>query len=136
MKHPEFICEGSADQSVCSGLPFYKSYESHRLCILHYPSSTKSLKAFLEAVDAKLDRDDFNFAGTWFPEELQMDFQDEEFVNDVDFAYCVFENEVSLQRCTFRKKTNFANCNFKSSVDLEGSRFCEAQFSGSNLMGI
>ena len=135
MKHSEFICEGSSDQSVCSGLPFYNSYKSHRLCILHNPSSTKSLKAFVEAVDAKFDRDDFNFAGTWFPDELQWDLKDEEFLNDVDFSDCVFENEISLQ-CTFRKKANFANCEFKSSVDLEGSRFCaEAQFSRSNFDG-
>ena len=133
MKSSEFVCEGSSDPSVCSELPHYKNYQTHRLCILHYPGS-KNLKAFEEASQKKFDRGDFNFDGVWFPEELHLDFEEQEFANDISFSKCTFNGEVSFRKCVFQMEANFSKSDFISPVDFEGSSFVgAANFSEANF---
>jgi hypothetical protein len=62
---------------------------------------------FENCADAKLDRDDFNFDGVWFPEELLLDYEDREFTNDVVFSNCTFNGKVSFRNCVFHQKVKF-----------------------------
>lgn len=133
MKSSEFVCEGSSDPSVCSELAHYKNYQAYRLCILHYPGK-KNLKAFEEAAQNKFDRGDFNFDGVWFPEELHLDFEKQEFANDVILSNCTFNGDVSFRRCIFQMEANFSKSVFESAGDFEGSSFVgTANFSEANF---
>ena len=135
MRSSGFICEGSSDRSVCAGLPPYKNFLSHRLCVLHFPGK-KSLKLFQDCADAKLDRDDFNFDGVWFPEELLLELEDREFAHEVIFSNCTFNSEVSFRKCVFHKKANFSNTTFQDAVDVESCEFREeVDFSRSSFEG-
>lgn len=135
MKSSDFVCDGTSDPSVCAGLPFYKNWQSHQLCVLHFPGK-KSLKLFQDCADAKLDRDDFNFDGVWFPAELSLDFEDREFVSDVVFSNCTFNSEVSFRRCVFHKKAKFSDGKFNDDLNFEFCKFLEdADFSRSSFEG-
>jgi Pentapeptide repeats (9 copies) len=135
MKSSGFVCEGTSDPSVCAGLPPYKNWQSHQLCVLHFPGK-KSLKLFEDCADAKLDRDDFNFDGVWFPGELLLDFEDREFASDVVFSNCTFNGEVSFRKCVFHKKAKFSGVEFKAEVNVEFCEFREeADFSRSSFEG-
>ena len=133
MRSSGFVCAGSSDPSVCVGLPFYKNWQSHQLCILHFPGK-KSLKLFQECADAKLDRDDFNFDGVWFPEELSFDFEDREFASDVIFSNCTINGKVSFRKCVFHQKAKFSHTDFEAEVSVESCEFREeADFSRSSF---
>lgn len=133
MKSSKFVCEGTSDRSVCVGLPPYKNWQSHQLCVLHFPGK-KSLKLFQDCADAKLDRGDFNFDGVWFPAELSLDFEDREFASDVNFSNCTFNGEVSFRKCVFHQKVKFSNAEFKAEFNVEFCEFRdEADFSQSSF---
>lgn len=135
MRSSGFVCAGTSDPSVCVGLPPYKNWQSHQLCVLHFPGK-KSLKLFQECADTKLDRDDFNFDGVWFPEELLLDFEEREFTTDVVFSNCTFNGGVSFRKCVFHQKAKFSNADFKADVNVEFCEFREeADFSKSSFEG-
>lgn len=121
MRSSGFVCDGTSDPSVCVGLPFYKNWQAHRLCILHFPGK-KSLKLFEDCADAKFDRDDFNFDGVWFPDGLLVDFEEREFTTDVVFSNCTFNDSVSFRKCVFHQKAKFSDTEFKAEVNVD---FCE-----------
>lgn len=133
MKSSGFVCDGTSDPSVCVGLPLYKNFQSHRHCVLHFPGK-KSLKLFQDCADAKLNRDDFNFDGVWFPEELSLEFEAQEFASDVIFSNCTFNGKVSFSKCVFHQKAKFSQAEFEAGVNLENCEFREeADFSRSSF---
>jgi uncharacterized protein YjbI with pentapeptide repeats len=123
MRSSAFVCDGTSDPSVCVGLPLYKNWQSYRLCVLHFPGK-KSLKLFENCADAKLDRDDFNFDGVWFPEELLLDYEDREFTNVV-FSNCTFNGKVSFRNCVFHQKVKFSHTKFQDEVNFDRCEFRE-----------
>jgi hypothetical protein len=135
MKSSGFVCDGTSDPSVCVGLPPYKNWRSHRLCILHFPGK-KSLKLFQDCADAKFDRDDFNFDGVWFPDELLLEFEEREFTTDVVFSNCTFNGAVSFRKCVFHQKAKFSNAEFKAEFNVDFCEFREeADFALSSFEG-
>jgi len=100
---------------------------------LHFPGK-KSLKLFQDCADAKFDRDDFNFDGVCFPDELLLEFEEREFITDVVFSNCTFNGPVSFRKCVFQQKAKFSNAEFKAGVNVEFCEFREeADFSKSSF---
>ena len=135
MKSSDFVCEGTSDPSVCVGLPLYKNWQSHRLCVLHFPGK-KSLKLFQDCADAKLDRNDFNFDGVWFPEELVLELEDREFASEVIFSNCTFNGRVSFGNCLFHQKAKFSNTELKGGSTSSVVNFVRRQIFQNPLLRI
>ena len=89
-----FVCDCDwLARSACEGLPFYKKYESKRYCVLHYPGKEKRA-AFAKALKGKLDAEDYNFRGVWFPDNVL--FGKRTFVKPVIFYSATFSASVSF----------------------------------------
>jgi uncharacterized protein YjbI with pentapeptide repeats len=122
-----FTCEVHEDyRSACEGLDFYGEQESKRYCVLHYPGEEKNKEDFLKVKKSKLDRQDYDFCGTVFPEGTS-DFEGFEFDAGANFAGAIFLGAALFLRAQFSgTETNFAGAQFSG----EWTSFSEAQFSG------
>jgi len=66
-----FVCDcRKLSRSSCKGLAFFKEHEGKRYCVLHYPGKDKK-GAFAEVIKRKLEAEDFNFRGVWFPDDVE-----------------------------------------------------------------
>src|SRR2546422_504432 len=148
-----FVCDCEEDmRSACVGELFYKEHEGKRYCVLHFPSKEKSAD-FKKALQRKLEDEDFNFRGVWFPNELSLssfkfnapaDFSSAIFSADVDFTAVTFSEEACFRDATFGATTNFRyatfssvgdfiNANFRRAVDFSGTTFRLMTFSGTTF---
>lgn len=105
-----FAC-GSAlrMRSACKGLPFFKEHEGQRYCVLHYPGRDK-VAAFREALKKKLDRQDFDFRGVWFP-------------GAVRFGGVAFNRPVHFNSATFSAATYFNSATFNADAYFNSATF-------------
>jgi uncharacterized protein YjbI with pentapeptide repeats len=116
-----FVCSCEDDvRSACSGLPFYGEDGSGQYCVRHYPSAGKGLD-FLKAFRKKLDDQDLDFQGVWFPERLSL--PNRRFDVDVSFRRATFNRELDLFGATFLRKTNFFEATFNSAAVFQHSTF-------------
>ncbi len=124
-------CEKWA-RSACSGKDVFE-HDGRPYCVLHYPSEAK-IEAFRLAVRKKLEVQDFNFLGVWFPEIV--DFQRFQFTADVHFRGAFFHGEANFigakfiksayfNESIFRADANFAFVTFSESANFGGVTFCE-----------
>jgi len=132
----EFTCavEDAQYRSACKDLP---KYSGSRYCVLHEPDEAKNKEAFEEAKKSKLDRKDYDFSGTVFPEGTA-DFEGFEFDADANFAGATFSGvntrfngaafigEADFTEATFSAVLTYFNATF-SGVN---TRFNGATFSG------
>ena len=102
-------------RSACRAEEFYREVDGQRYCVLHFPGIEKSAD-FYVAFQSKLERNDFNFRGVWFPDEAT--FFSVEFSAKADFRFA-----------TFSGKADFTESNFKAEADFIGTKFnAEAEF--------
>jgi hypothetical protein len=107
---PGFVCDGGSRlRSACAGLPFFKEHEGKRYCVLHYPGKDKSA-VFSEALKKKLEVEDFNFRGVWFPDAI-------------DFSKITFTKYAYFPAVTFNAEVNFSGATFSADADFNSARF-------------
>ena len=120
--------------SACSGEEFYREHEGKRYCVLHFPGEAKQ-KDFEEALRRKLNNNDFDFRGVWFPGPANFAYV--EFTVAADFVLATFSALANFYRCKFNegayfsaavfgREVNFSQANFNA-----GANFSEATFSDS-----
>ncbi|MEN3332371.1 MAG: hypothetical protein V7641_1736 [Blastocatellia bacterium] len=113
---PLFVCKGDKwARTVCEGEPFFKEHEGKQYCVLHYPGKEKSA-AFDAALQKKLEAEDFNFRGVWFPEAAN--FTGFEFSAAATFRSATFKDQLS-----FSGSESFGN---QTALDLQFSRIDKA----------
>jgi len=130
----DFVCHCKEEEmrSACSGEPFYKEHESKRYCVLHFPGKEKSAD-FQVALQRKLDAEDFNFSGVWFPREVS--FSQMNITTDADFSWATFSADADFTKTTFSADAIFqdavfnGNANFWTAVFSAEANFCGAKFS-------
>ena len=115
------VCEvGEPCRSACQGQTWYAEHEGKRYCVLHYPNEEKNADPdtqFQTAVRRKLEQQDFNFAGVYFPAYLE------------DFASRRFEPRADFSKATFKGGASFAGAKFEGGVDFFGAEaFGEMDF--------
>jgi len=129
-------------RSVCHEEPTYGEHEGKSYCVLHLPREGKN-PAFNEAFQRKIQKQDFDFRGVWFPDYLTLS---DSHVNTADFSYATFNAPVSLKgpfnNCpsfswaTFCKGAYFngaqfgAGAAFRNTTFMAGANFSEAIFEG------
>lgn len=91
--------------------------------MLHYPSKDKST-AFNEALKRKLDAEDFNFCGVWFPDFV--DFSNFTFTKSARFDSATFNAATSFDSATFSAKASFSFAKFNAEVSF-GSAIFDAE---------
>ncbi|MGH9753889.1 MAG: pentapeptide repeat-containing protein [Blastocatellia bacterium] len=118
-----FIC--ACDEwmrSACASEGFYKERERKRYCVLHYPGSEK-IVAFRIALKRKLDAEDLDFRGLWFPEKAG--FEGVQFGPNADF-----------HGASFSAGADFSGAGFGGSADFSGASFnADAHFGGASFSG-
>lgn len=126
---PAFVCDCEPWMiPTCSRLPFYKEKEGKRYCVLHYPCKDKS-EEFKIVMQQKLDAEDFDFRGIWFPDEL--DFIDFKFPKEADFSRATFTEAAFFSGATFTKEAYFYSTTFTKDADFYDAKFSgQAAFSG------
>ncbi len=146
-----FICECEGLALVaCRGEGFYKEHDGRRYCVLHYPGTEKKVD-FAAALQRKLDANDFNFQGVWFPDVINLsgrtinadaNFSRSSFSADASFASVQFSAGVSFSGARFGAAASFYSSRFRAGANFSGARFIEAvsfsdaQFSaGANFIG-
>ena len=106
-----FVC--SCDESVrnsCLGLPFFQALsDENRYCVLHFPGAKGG--EFSNEIKRKLDSDDFDFAGVYFPESIS--FFGIHFSSEVNFERAVFASKVDFGEAIFSEGANFVRSLFK-----------------------
>ncbi|HEV7891429.1 MAG TPA: pentapeptide repeat-containing protein [Pyrinomonadaceae bacterium] len=127
-----FVCECDKwVRSACTGLPFYKKHEGKQYCVLHYPGKEKSA-AFEEALGRKLEAEDFNFRGVWFPDGADFhdftfaasaDFTEATFSADANFHSATFSADANFEFVTFSGKTNFGFATFNADTSFGSATF-------------
>jgi uncharacterized protein YjbI with pentapeptide repeats len=127
-----FVCDcAETMRSACKGEAFYKEHDGKYYCILHYPGMEKK-KVFQTAIQRKVDGEDFDFRGVWFPDEISFDrfifnkhasFSSAHFCANADFGGAHFRAGVFFDGARFNSEANFANTQFNSEVTFEGTLF-------------
>jgi hypothetical protein len=116
-----FVCDYKDwARSACAGEAFYQEHEGKRYCVLHYPGKEKSA-AFAGALKRKLDAQDYNFRGVWFPDKL--DFSKFEFNAEVDFSSATFSAVAYFRAATFRAGVYFRSATFRAEANFIAATF-------------
>ena len=134
-------------RSACEDLP---KYSGSRYCVLHEPSEGKNKGDFEEVKKSKLDRKDYDFGGTIFPDgtsdfsgfefRARTNFSGTTFIGDAQFAEAQFGGEwTSFSGVKFDGgRTDFSGARFggewtdfiATTFGGDGTNFLEAEFSG------
>ena len=116
-----FVC--SCDESVrnsCLGLPFFQALsDESRYCVLHFPGAKGG--EFSNEIKRKLDSDDFDFAGVYFPESIS--FFGIHFSSEVNFERAVFASNVDFGEAIFSEGANFVRSLFKGDAAFPKAKF-------------
>jgi pentapeptide repeat protein len=117
----DFVCDCELEmRSACAGEPFYREHEDKRYCVLHFPGKEKSAD-FQQALQRKLENEDFDFRAVWFPDELS--FENFEFSTKANFDYATFSAETSFSSATFSAETSFSSATFSAAADFSHATF-------------
>jgi uncharacterized protein YjbI with pentapeptide repeats len=129
-----FICKcGGLNRSACRREGFYKEHDGKRYCALHYPGREKK-EAFAEALRRKLDDNDFDFQGVWFPGVVDFsgrtfsataDFSRAQFSATADFFGAQFSAAANFFGAQFSERTSFSNVVFNATVYFQATKFIE-----------
>jgi Pentapeptide repeats (9 copies) len=118
---PGFVCDCEPlMHSACAGLPFYNRHEGKRYCILHYPSTEKS-EGFYPAFNRKINAEDFDFRGVFFPGYVS--FSDHQFNHRAVFISATFSGEADFSRATFKEEAYFSKATFCAEVLFREATF-------------
>src|SRR5438094_721549 len=120
----DFVCD--CDERVreaCAGEPFYRELEGKRYCVLHFPGKEKSAD-FEQALHRKLENEDFDFRGVWFPDKLP--FEEYKFTTKADFSFATFSAEAYFGSATFSGEADFSAATFSAEADFSTATFSAA----------
>lgn len=106
----------------CVGEPFFREHEGRRYCVFHLPCENKN-PAFYEALQKKIEKQDFNFKGFWFPADSN--FAIFNFRKPVDFSEATFSAEAGFFHTTFKEYVSFEETIFNGGADFRGATFQE-----------
>ena len=132
-----FVCEiDQTCRTACEGLPFYASHEGKAYCVLHYPGSEDKALDFEKIVNQKVENNDYNFRGAWFP--YSTGFLEREVIEtDADFSFATFNKELDpdiyedVLDEDFLEPIVFRDAEFKAKAHFQGTKFCtDTDFSG------
>lgn len=121
--HADFICQCEELVRSCAGESFYGQHEGLRYCVLHFPGA-KNLDTFLMAVGEKLRRQDFDFRGVYFPDEVSA-FVKYDFTGPANFSSAIFDGSANFNLATFRAGASFARATFRKAAKFDGASFTE-----------
>lgn len=123
MSEAKFVCEcDEAYRSACERLEFYCEVEGKKYCVLHCPALDKT-EDFKSLIKSKLERDDYNFAGVFFPTDVS--FQTTQFKFDANFSGARFNGGAFFEHASFSGVADFRGAIFSSRA-----LFSSATFSG------
>jgi hypothetical protein len=108
-QHKEILGYKGIFGSACYGAAYYE-HEDERYCIIHFPHENKEVD-FKNAVQSKLERNDFRFAGAYFPKFAG--FRGTTFTEVADFRGATFTEEAVFDGATFSKRAHFYGATFK-----------------------
>jgi hypothetical protein len=140
-----FVCDCEEEaRSACENEPLYEEYQGKHYCVLHYPGKEKKA-VFRQAIQRKLDNQNFNFCGVWFPDQPPFrgfhfnstaDFSNATFAGHAAFNQATFDAEVSFHSANFNSASTFIGANFNKGVSFYSARFNHhAYFSSTNISG-
>lgn len=112
-------------RSACAGE--YLEKEGNRYCLMHFPGNEKSTD-FKKALQKKLENNDFNFRGVWFPDGVT--FQDGKFNSNVNFQEAAFSTEISFKDATFYGEADFNRVKFHGRASFHAAVFEAVTFFG------
>ena len=118
----KFNCDwvGLPFLSRCRNQLFFKHCNGKDYCVLHYPDTDK-LESFRIALKNKLDEQDFDFEGVWFPETA-------------NFRGITFSAPANFIGARFYEAADFRNANFSAAADFQLARFnANADFSSASF---
>jgi hypothetical protein len=130
-----FTCEvseyySSHYRSACEGLGFYGEHGGKRYCVLHFPGEEKK-DDFEEVKKSKLDREDYDFGGTVFPEGTSSDFERRKFDANTNFDGATFLGKADFSEAQLSSaETSFSGAQFSG----EETTFSRAQFSSGETL--
>ena len=117
-------CERWA-RSACCDEVFDKEHDNKRYCVLHYPGAEKS-EDFKKVLERKLDTQDFDFQGAWFPEKLS--FQKFTFTGAANFRSARFRAVVDFREAKFSADADFRGAEFNADADFTRAQFGAAAY--------
>lgn len=126
-----FTCECEERmRSSCVGEDFYEESDGKRYCVLHHPSQEKK-EQFEKALERKLNNQDLDFQGVWFPDQVafsgvfngKVDFTGARFSNYTTFFDVDFNGDVYFRLAQFGMAANFAHAKFRKNAYFGGARF-------------
>lgn len=126
---------------ACSGEAIY-IHEGKNFCVAHYPSQNK-IEAFRVVIRQKIEIEDFNFCGVYFPETIDFstykkpseeqfcftsfaDFRSATFSGEAHFLQTIFAQKAIFEMTTFEAKTIFSNTRFKDVAYFRSAIFKSA----------
>lgn len=135
----EAICACRKEaRPACAGDAIYE-HESKKYCVMHYPSKDKA-KEFWNELEKKIDAEDYNFRGVYFPEGISFsgykktneerfcftkdaNFDSATFNGEADFSGVMFNGEASFAFATFSNLAAFGFVIFSGAVDFKFAVF-------------
>src|SRR5437016_3677571 len=116
-----FVCDCEEQvRTACAGEPFYREHEGKRYCVLHFPGKEKRA-AFVTALKRKLENQDFNFRGVWFPDDVS--FKRLTFTAAADFSFATFSAAANFRHAKFNATGNFIFATFGSAAEFNATEF-------------
>jgi hypothetical protein len=113
-------CYGEASYQINELVGRSRKVQGKQYCVLHLPSKEKSAD-FDKALKRKLENKDFNFCGTWFPDDLSL--QGLTFDKSVDFRTAVFNGIADFRRVAFMAASKFDDASFKARAQFDQVTF-------------
>jgi uncharacterized protein YjbI with pentapeptide repeats len=124
-------------EKVCDK-KLFQTIDDKSYCVLHFPSSDK-WGNFWSVLQQKLNENNFDFRGVWFPQDKEREsfdtfdftgyanFSDAIFAEDITFRDAKFD-DVYFNKAKFLAKAIFTNAEFREIVSFSDTEFFDAQF--------
>jgi uncharacterized protein YjbI with pentapeptide repeats len=114
-----FVCASRAPDArrACLG----REYNKTGYCVFHYPNKEKSAD-FKEALRGRLEEENFNFQGVWFPDEVRFP-KGFTFGSQADFSHANFDERADFTEAVFVRQANFYFANFSARANFDNATF-------------
>jgi pentapeptide repeat protein len=119
----DFVCDCKEwMRKACAG-ELYRELEGKRYCVLHFPGKEKSAD-FEQALQRKLENQDFDFSGVWFCDKLP--FENFKFRTKANFVSATFSAVAYFNGATFSAEADFNGATFSAAADFSDATFSAA----------
>jgi hypothetical protein len=117
-----------ADCSINKKYPGIKCprppWDDDGLCLLHSRREDKDQDGeFTQEIKTKLGKEDYDFAGIFFPGPV--DFQQQAFTKKADFSYAIFSQQANFFDTMFSHEADFSLVNFFQEAIFFRAKFSE-----------